>query len=208
MERSFANRLTDLRKDSGQSQKDSAAALGVSQALLSHYEKGIRECGLDFVTRAAAHYSVTCDYLLGTSSLKSGFSEDAFSSEDIPEDNKLDALTIFRALMVFKEKLRNQLSPNKELTLEYFALVAYRFLVLSINAGDLPCNWVGEKVPIESDVFLECLCGLENILLDSIKKSPKSVSNSDVPLCVKTLVGEVEKHIVLQIESIFNCLGE
>ena len=38
-----------LRKERGITQKQAAEDLGVSQALLSHYEKGIRECGLDFV---------------------------------------------------------------------------------------------------------------------------------------------------------------
>ena len=52
--------------------KGAAARLGVSQALLSHYEKGIRECGLDFVTRAAKLYHVTCDYLLGYSESRTG----------------------------------------------------------------------------------------------------------------------------------------
>ena len=41
-------RLSSLRKEKGLSQKEAAAGLGVSQALLSHYENGIRECGLDF----------------------------------------------------------------------------------------------------------------------------------------------------------------
>ena len=36
-----------LRKERGITQKQAAEDLGVSQALLSHYEKGIRECGLD-----------------------------------------------------------------------------------------------------------------------------------------------------------------
>ena len=34
-----------LRKERGITQKQAAEDLGVSQALLSHYEKGIRECG-------------------------------------------------------------------------------------------------------------------------------------------------------------------
>ena len=42
-----------LRKERGITQKQAAEDLGVSQALLSHYEKGIRECGLDFVVRVA-----------------------------------------------------------------------------------------------------------------------------------------------------------
>ncbi len=40
-----------LRKERGITQKQAAEDLGVSQALLSHYEKGIRECGLDFVVK-------------------------------------------------------------------------------------------------------------------------------------------------------------
>ena len=62
---SFANNMLYLRKERGIRQKQAADELGISQSLLSHYEKGIRECGLDFVVKAADYYSVTCDYLLG-----------------------------------------------------------------------------------------------------------------------------------------------
>ena len=65
MNRDFPRIITLLRKERKLSQKQAAEELGVSQALLSHYEKGIRECGLDFVVRAAGFYNVSCDYLLG-----------------------------------------------------------------------------------------------------------------------------------------------
>ena len=42
----FSDRLTTQRKRKGVSQKQAAADLGISQALLSHYENGIREPGL------------------------------------------------------------------------------------------------------------------------------------------------------------------
>lgn len=61
----FANHLALLRRKCGISQREAAAALQVSQALLSHYEKGIREPGLDFVVRAADYYGVSTDLLLG-----------------------------------------------------------------------------------------------------------------------------------------------
>lgn len=61
----FARNLTEQRHRSKLSQKAAAQALEVSQALLSHYEKGIREPGLDFVVRAAELYGVTTDELLG-----------------------------------------------------------------------------------------------------------------------------------------------
>ena len=46
--------------------------MGISQALLSHYEKGIRECGLDFLVKAAEYYDVSCDYLLGRTPNRNG----------------------------------------------------------------------------------------------------------------------------------------
>lgn len=65
MNKDFARTITFLRKEKKLSQKQAATDLGISQALLSHYEKGIRECGLDFVVRASDYYNVSCDYLLG-----------------------------------------------------------------------------------------------------------------------------------------------
>ena len=61
----FSKNLRKLREEKRISQKSAAASLGISQALLSHYEKGIRECGLDFLTRAAGFYEVSTDFLLG-----------------------------------------------------------------------------------------------------------------------------------------------
>ena len=53
MNNSFCRIITLLRKERMLSQKAAAADLNISQALLSHYEKGIRECGLDFVVKVA-----------------------------------------------------------------------------------------------------------------------------------------------------------
>ena len=44
--------------------RTAAEALNISQALLSHYENGAREPGLDFVRRACDYYGVSADYLL------------------------------------------------------------------------------------------------------------------------------------------------
>ena len=65
MRAEFAKNLAQLRQKAGISQRAAAQALQVSQALLSHYEKGIREPGLDFVVRAADYYKVSADELLG-----------------------------------------------------------------------------------------------------------------------------------------------
>lgn len=80
----FPRVLTHLRKEAGISQKKAAEALGVSQALLSHYEKGIRECGLLFLVRAADFYGVSVDYLLGRSLEKNG---SAILLEEVPDED-------------------------------------------------------------------------------------------------------------------------
>lgn len=82
MNSDFPRILTLLRKEKGISQKEAASHLGISQALLSHYEKGIRECGLDFLVRCGDFYGVSSDYLLGRSPERSG---SKITVEDIPE---------------------------------------------------------------------------------------------------------------------------
>ncbi|NLT39309.1 MAG: helix-turn-helix transcriptional regulator [Clostridiales bacterium] len=68
----FAQRLSSIRKECGLNQRSAASEMNISQALLSHYENGIREPGLDFVTRACEFYGVSADYLLGRTSVKDG----------------------------------------------------------------------------------------------------------------------------------------
>lgn len=81
MNPNFPRIISLLRREQKLSQKQVAADLGISQALLSHYEKGIRECGLDFVVKVADYYSVSCDYLLGRSPDRSGV---LLSVEELP----------------------------------------------------------------------------------------------------------------------------
>lgn len=82
MNTDFSRILTLLRRERGLSQKQAAVDLGISQALLSHYERGIRECGLAFVIRAAQYYNVSCDYLLGCSPERNGTT---LLMQDLPE---------------------------------------------------------------------------------------------------------------------------
>ncbi|MDE7234430.1 MAG: helix-turn-helix domain-containing protein [Ruminiclostridium sp.] len=84
MNNDFPRILSLLRKERHISQKEAAAALGVAQALLSHYEKGKRECGLDFLVRAADYYNVSTDYLLGRSPMRTG---SVIVESEIPESS-------------------------------------------------------------------------------------------------------------------------
>lgn len=94
----FPRLLTLLRKERGISQKKAAEALGISQALLSHYEKGIRECGLDFLARAADYYEVSCDYLLGRSSSRQVSTVVPVDIADNAENDKRFRGSIFATL--------------------------------------------------------------------------------------------------------------
>ena len=128
MNAAFPRMMTLLRKERGISQKKAATDLHISQALLSHYEKGIRECGLDFVVAAADYYGVSCDYLLGRTADKSGT---MIAVEEIPEQDPAirdSRMTPAGVLPVLNKKLLVnslqvifdllQKSNNKELTTE------------------------------------------------------------------------------------------
>ena len=82
MNDSFPRIITLLRTERNITQKDAAHDLNISQALLSHYERGARECGLDFLIKIADYYGVSCDYLLGRTSERSGAK---LTVNDIPE---------------------------------------------------------------------------------------------------------------------------
>lgn len=125
----FASRLSELRKERGISQKKAAADLGISQALLSHYEKGIRECGLDFVIRCSQYYGVSTDYLLGVSKSRNGldFSEITMDGESTDE---FSASTVGQAT---KELIDIIVSAGDERFVEYI----YDYYVLSVYRGAL-----------------------------------------------------------------------
>lgn len=68
----FSRSLSLLRQEKGVSQRTAARALGISQALLSHYENGAREPGLAFVAKACDYYNVSADFLLGRTLTRDG----------------------------------------------------------------------------------------------------------------------------------------
>ncbi|MBE6939898.1 MAG: helix-turn-helix domain-containing protein [Ruminococcaceae bacterium] len=72
MSSDFSRTLSLLRQEKGISQRKAAGELGISQALLSHYENGIREPGLAFVVKVCDYYHVSADYLLGRTLSRDG----------------------------------------------------------------------------------------------------------------------------------------
>ena len=81
----FGEILSGLRQERGLSQRRAASELDISQALLSHYENGTREPGLDFVCRVCDYYRVSADYLLGRSDSPGGSSVPLSALEELAD---------------------------------------------------------------------------------------------------------------------------
>lgn len=155
----FSRVLTHLRKEKGISQRQAAKDLKISQSLLSHYEKGIRECGLLFLVRAADYYGVTVDYILGRSYDKNG---NTISMEEIPDSDGAKGNTGIKSMLpvLNKKLICNSVSVimdilsqanNRKLTIEasnYLSLSVYKIFRMLYNANpsnDQTMFGAGEK---------------------------------------------------------------
>ena len=139
----FSDRLTLQRKQKGVSQKQAAADLGISQALLSHYENGIREPGLQFLVKAADYYNVSCDYLLGHAANVLQLNQ-AVDFEDLPEDEELSRETFIRADLA----IMNNIVEDEEMAdalNKSVALAGYMGLFAAVTKGLLPRSWLGSN---------------------------------------------------------------
>lgn len=147
MNKDFPRVMTLLRKERGLSQKNAAMDLGITQALLSHYEKGKRECGLDFLVRAADYYGVSVDYLLGRTSSSSGVT---VSEQELPESSvseKYEGSLAGTATFLKKKLITNSLevifslllkTKNTELSktiCSYLITAIYRSYRMVYSAG-------------------------------------------------------------------------
>ncbi len=135
----YSERLVELRTEKGYSQKAAAVDLGVSQALLSHYEKGIREFNLDFLCKVAEYYNVTTDYILGRTDSRTGLNSQAL--EDIEEDGVFNTRTIYRAAIMTHERMNAGSSNAGESADILYATMLYRTLFAAAQKGYIPKRW-------------------------------------------------------------------
>jgi len=216
----FSRIITLLRKEKGLSQKKASQDLGVSQALLSHYEKGIRECGLDFLVRIAEYYSVSSDYLLGITPDRTGAQ---INVEDIPEPDSAGKENVLKGSILptlNKKLLANSLNiifselqkaNNKALTTEvsqFLSTSVYKVFRILYNTN--PKNPQGVfALPYErshgfSDALMStsywnaaALCKGQKIdeqkgvSNDTFSMSPESLSR-DYPLFANSLLNLVQ----------------
>ncbi len=137
----FARSLAKLRKEKKVSQRTAAAALGVSQALLSHYENGLREPGLEFLAKAGRYYGCSVDRLLGLETLPT-------------ETVSVSAVSAAKAVTEFAAAQSEALG---ELAEDYLLLAAYRLMQLIVggNAGTL----IASDAALTTDELAICAAG-------------------------------------------------
>lgn len=199
MERNFPIILCELRKERGLSQKEAAAKLGISQALLSHYEKGIRECGQSFLIRVADFYGVTCDFLLGrTTSRNYRGGLDDLAERETNDENPSISTFVKAGLMLSDYMKKNSSLGGMRLDM-VMAIEIYKVILTQTAAGNLPKNWAGRacydgsicNTPIYRSIIEQTA---ENARSTSKNKTP--LPDAPVPEAVKTLVKTAEDHIV------------
>lgn len=198
MDRNFSVVLSELRKEKGLSQKEAAAKLGISQALLSHYEKGIRECGHSFLMRVADFYDVSCDYLLGRTTERSDFNAVASNILMLNDDYSPTSKTCIKAAMLLREAMNNSENLSGTRFDLLLAIGIYRLLLIQAYTGNIPKSWAGKAYAdgkiICNPTYLNII-DAANYNAFNITLSKNPVADEPVPEAIETLVKMAEDFI-------------
>lgn len=198
----FASRIVELRKERGISQKDAASDLGISQALLSHYEKGIRECSLNFICKVSAYYDVSCDYLLGQVDIRRTLGEE-FDMTDTVQDREFRTSTLFRAAAMLNDSIESNSSVAGDNIKEFFAMSIYKIALCAAASGSIPKEWLTLNSDISSSFCLTLMeklsqRGMLNIQSKNEQQKPVYIE----PLCVKTIIEKAESIILNEVQKL------
>lgn len=192
----FSELLSQLRKERGYSQKKVATDLGISQALLSHYEKGVRECGLDFVIRASEYYGVTTDYLLGVS--KSRFGMDEEYLQTVASDANLSLVNILSNATKLLVDTAITASPDGSIARylhDYDMLCLYRGALTLAKAGALPMEMfkldftTGHELASAAIAVLDARCAF-------IEDKSRTGADASVRTDLNTIVEQAEEYLL------------
>lgn len=196
----FAARITSLRKERNMSQKEVALSLGISQALLSHYEKGVRECGLDFVLKCAEFYNVTTDYLLGRQNSKYGLRfnfENPETVDSIEHIKELDMQTVLLCASYMSEKfvVTDRILGNKMLWT--YAMTEYKILVTALNSGRLNPDLLSYRCRYDDPMFQQMVDGIMNSMFHSrpVLSYDYSIRMETLPRFMDILMESVESYV-------------
>jgi transcriptional regulator with XRE-family HTH domain len=193
----FAVILSQLRKERGISQKKAATDLGISQALLSHYEKGIRECGLDFVIKCSEYYGVTTDYLLGVSESRNGFNTDYMNESSSADDGTKSIATLSKATKYLFDIASAATSVEaRDYLYDYYMLSVYRGAITLAKAGVLPKEMFKIDYTIGRELVSAAIAVQDAKFVFIEDKSRTGGYDANKPTPLNDLIEEAEEHIL------------
>ena len=192
----FAIILSQLRKERGISQKKAATDLGISQALLSHYEKGIRECGLDFVIKCSEYSGVTTVYLLGVSDSRTGIAPDSLSQLDEDEEHSVSTLAKATKYLLDISTASSTESSKKNYIYDYYMLSIYRGALTLAKAGVLPKEMFKIDYTIARDLASAAIAVQDAKFVLIEDRSRTGLDQNFRDNALTTLIEEAEKHII------------
>ena len=97
------NRIKNLREKRGLIQEILASELGITQQMLSKYERDITVIKVDILKKLAEYFNVTTDYLLGLSDIKRDFTGQIRLNETI--DEYYDFIEVYKKLDRYDQDL-------------------------------------------------------------------------------------------------------
>lgn len=199
MSTSISTRLVSLRKEKNLSQKEAAENLGVSQALLSHYEKGIRECGLEFLCRAATFYDVSTDYLLGLSETKM-MSDALFADYEIPQDSEMRMSTVFRSSVYLMERLSAYGKNYSNKIRTVYVLTIYKIYLAALTQGAIPNHELARKElsPYLSTTAIDRI--IDSLVFEGDARPKRS---EQLPKTMDTIIKEATNVVEKEIARIY-----
>ena len=97
------SRIKQLRKKRGITQQRLASELGITQQMLSKYEKDISLIKIDVLKRIAVYFNVTTDYLLGISDVKRDLQKQLKMNETL--DEYYDLIEVYKELDQYDQEM-------------------------------------------------------------------------------------------------------
>lgn len=97
------SRIKQLREKRGLIQEILAVELGITQQMLSKYERDVTLIKVDILKKIAAYFNVTTDYLLGVSDVKRDLQRQMKMNETL--DEYYDLIEIYKDLDAYDKEM-------------------------------------------------------------------------------------------------------
>ena len=97
------SRIKQLREKRGLIQEILAAELGITQQMLSKYERDVTLIKVDILKKIATYFNVTTDYLLGVSDVKRDLQREMKMNETL--DEYYDLIEIYKDLDSYDKEM-------------------------------------------------------------------------------------------------------